>query len=133
MGNVDMVNSGSKLEEGTHPEGEEQHSSADEDNLEGALDDWELNRQAKDFPSHGTLEFNIQSLLPHRPLYGVDRTLYGKAQEREGSLPSRNLYFLPFCITNSPSINVDGFQDSSLLAFAFPILTPCHLLCLQIW
>ena len=100
-GKVDIVNSGRKHEEGTEHEGEDDDSTADEDNLEGALDDWDLNRQWKDFPDTRSLPFNIQSQLPQRVLsYGVDRTLYGKAQERQGSISFLHLHFVMFSINS---------------------------------
>ena len=84
-GKYDIWNWKSKLPEG---EGATGGHSGDED-LEGADDDWDVNRQYKDFPRHrvqGT-EWDIRRELNPTPTTLIDRPIYGKSQRIPGFLP----------------------------------------------
>ncbi|KAG0593901.1 hypothetical protein M758_UG029700 [Ceratodon purpureus] len=85
-GKYDIYNWKSKLPEG---EGSSRVNREDDD-LEGAEDDWNINRQYKSFPGHHVPEFDIRRDLNPKPDSVIDRPMYGKSQRLPSSSKRTN-------------------------------------------
>lgn len=80
-GKYDVYNWRSKLPEG---DGASSGDTGDDD-LEGAEDDWDINRQYKAFPGHHVPEFDIRRDLNPKPSSIIERPIYGKSQRIPGT------------------------------------------------